>query len=60
MATSWISVSFSPLSLSAAFSMMVGSVEMPTVKMEGTSIRIFWRESALFKSTAMEMGVRSR
>ena len=37
-----------------------GSVEMPTVNMEGTSIRMFWRESALLRSTDMDMGVRSR
>ena len=36
-----------------------GSVEIPTVKREGTSIRIFCLESAFFKSTLMEMGVRS-
>ena len=38
---------------------MPGSVDMPTVKIEGTSIRIFCLDSAFLRSTLMEMGVRS-
>ena len=44
---------------SAAFCIMPGSVEIPTVKMLGTSIRMFCLESALFKSTEMARGVKS-
>ncbi len=53
-------MSCKPKSLSAAFCITAGSVEIPTVKIEGTSIRIFCLDSALFKSTEMESGVRSR
>ena len=49
-----------PALLAAAFCMIVGSVEIPTVKREGTSIRMFWRDRALRRSTLMEIGVRSR
>ena len=44
---------------SAAFCIMAGSVEMPTVKIEGTSMRMFCFERAFFKSTEMDRGVRS-
>ena len=59
-AKSEMSLSCKPKSLSAAFCIMAGSVEMPTVKIEGTSIRMFCFDSALFKSTEMERGVKSR
>ena len=49
----------SPRSLSAAFCITPGSVEMPTVKLEGTSTRMFCFDSALRRSTLMEIGVRS-
>ena len=58
-AKSEICVSVSILSRSAAFCMIEGSVAMPTVKMLGTSIRIFCLESALLRSTAIESGVKS-
>ena len=60
LARSEICLSCKPKSLSAAFCIMAGSVETPTVKMEGTSIRIFCFESALFRSMEMERGVKSR
>ena len=41
LARSCMSAMRSPRSLSAAFCMMPGSVEMPTVKREGTSTRMF-------------------
>ena len=40
--------------------MVPDSVEMPTVNRAGTSIRMFWRDRALFRSTLMDIGVRSR
>ena len=46
-------------SRSAAFCMMPGSVEMPTVKMDGTSMRMFCLESVFFRSTEIASGVRS-
>ena len=60
LASSWISFILRLRRRSAAFSITVGSVEMPTVKMDGTSMRMFCRERALFKSTEMDSGVRSR
>jgi len=59
LANSWISGSFSPSRRSAAFCMMPDSVEMPTVKREGTSTRMFCLDSAFLRSTMIEMGVRS-
>ena len=50
----------SPSRRSAAFCMIAESVEMPTVKMQGTSMRMFCLESALLRSTLMDRGVRSR
>ena len=50
----------SPKRRSAAFCIIPGSVEIPTVKRDGTSTRIFCFDSALRKSTLIEIGVRSR
>ena len=60
LASSWISVSFMPSSRSAAFCITPGSTDTPTVKRDGTSIRMFCLDSAFFKSTGMEIGVKSR
>lgn len=59
LASSCTSTSFRPSSRSAAFCMVPGSVEMPTVNRAGTSMRMFWRDRAFFRSTLMDMGVRS-
>ena len=59
-ASSWICPSLRPSSRSAAFCMTPFSVLMPTVKVLGTLMRMFWRLRAFCRSTLMLMGVRSR
>ena len=60
LASSCISFSLRPSRRSAAFCITPSSTEMPTVKREGTSMRMFCRESAFFRSTCIDIGVRSR
>ncbi len=55
--TSWVGM---PRRRSAAFSMIPGWVEMPTVKVEGTLMRMFCWERAPWRSISMVMGTRSR
>ena len=52
-------MSLRPRSLSAAFCITPGSVEIPTVNLDGTSILMFCLERAFFRSTFMDIGVRS-
>ena len=55
-----MSSSLRPSIRSAAFCMTPGSVEMPTVNLEGTSTRMFCFDSAFLRSTLIDIGVRSR
>ena len=50
----------SPSKRSAAFSIIPGSVEMPTVNVDGTSMRMFCRDSASRNGMSIVIGVRSR
>ena len=49
-----------PSRRAAAFCMISGRVEMPTMKEEGTSTRMFWEDRAPCKGTSMLIGFRSR
>ena len=47
-----------PRSRSAAFTITAGSVETPTVKVDGTLMRMFWNESAFCRGMLIVIGVR--
>ena len=47
-----------PRRRSAALTMTAGSVETPTVKVEGTLMRMFWKESAPCSGMLIVIGVR--
>ena len=51
---------FRPSSLCAAFCMILSWMLMPMVKVLGTLILMFWRDSASFRSMLMVIGVRGR
>ena len=56
----WMLSVVRPRSLSAALVITSGSVEIPMVKRQGTSTRMFCLESAFVRLHSMEMGLRSR
>ena len=60
LAKSWIFSSRCPSKRSAALVMLSDSVDIPTVKRQGTSTRIFCLLKALVRLHSMEIGVRSR
>ncbi len=59
-ARSWTFCMDWPSRRSAAFCITPGSVETPTVNVDGVLTRMFCRESALSSLMSMGMGVRSR
>ena len=58
LAMSSMSRALRPSRRSAAFIITPGSVETPTVNVEGTLMRMFWNESAFCSGIEIVIGVR--